>query len=274
MLVRVARGQGYEATGAARTGTDIELDLTDLEDLQTALDTLQPDAVINCAAIVDHQACEDDPGAAYRVNARPVSALAEWSKSQHKPIVQVSTDQYYFASDPKVRHTEQSPVTLTGEYARSKFAGDQFALTSPHALVVRTNMVAARGGKGKKSLAEWAFEQIDADAPMTLFTDYFCSTIDARSLSEIMLDLLARGATGLMHVASSDTVSKKEFIEALAAARGVKLGGSRDGLAAEALPGRLLNLGLDVTRVTRATNHPMPGLETVAQRLAEDWERS
>ena len=160
------------------------------------------------------------------------------------------------------------------EYARTKFAAEEFALTAPSALVARTNMAAAQGGKGKQSIAEWAFSTIEARAPLTLFDDYFCSTIDAPSLATALFDLVEQGATSRLNVASSEVASKYEFVHALAAAVGVTLDWAKTGSAAALDPPRAIHVGLDVSRAEAVLRRSLPNLEEVAANFAAQRRRS
>ena len=261
--------RGWTGVSASRESGDLRLDVCDLSALDAVLAQESPDAVMNCAAIVDIPTCEAEPGEAYAVNARPLSVLARWANETGRPLIQVSTDQYFALGDGRAKHDEGAPITLLTEYARTKFAAEAFALTAPSALVVRTNMAAARGGRGKISIAEWAFDQIDARAPMTLFDDYFCSTLDAPSLATAMFDLVETGARGLINVASSEVSNKFEFIHALADAAGVKLDWAQIGSAAQLEPRRAIHVGLDVSKAERLLGRPLPGLAEVARNFAE-----
>ncbi len=58
--------------------------------------------------------------------------------------MQISTD-HYFCGQGDLKHDESAPVTLLNEYARTKYAGEAFALTNPEACVIRTNVVGFRG---------------------------------------------------------------------------------------------------------------------------------
>lgn len=271
VFAQVIEARGQTVVTAARTGATANFDIADLDALGDALKEWKPDGVINCAAIVDLAQCEADPGAAYAVNARPLSLLAGWSAASGRPLVQISTDQFFAGEDADAPHDEDAPVVFCNEYGRTKFAGEAFALTSPHALVVRTNMTSARPGRGKASIAAWAFAQLEARAPMTLFDDYYASTIDAPALAEAVLDLAARGATGRLNVAAREVFSKYELVHALAAAADIPLDWAKAGSGAALAPPRTLSAGLDVRRAETLLGRALPDLDTVARSLVAQW---
>lgn len=272
-----ALGEVIAATGtlrdikviaSGRSAEEWPVDLSDAAALDRLLEALSPDVVINCAAQVDLGACEADPAQAYAVNARPAASLAEWSWATGRPFVQISTDQFFNDGPPGAVHAEDAPVTLLNEYARTKFAGEAFALEAPGALVVRTNMAAARPGRTKTSIAAWAFDQIAQRAPLKLFTDYHCSTLDAPTLASAVWDLVDKGATGRVNVASAEPASKWAFVHALAESVGVSLDWARPASAMDLTPRRALNTGLDVSRAEALLGRPLPGLKQVAANFA------
>ncbi len=268
--------EGRPAAGAARTGADHAVDVRDLNALGRLLDTVDPAVVVNCAAVVDFTACARDPGLAYAVNARPLAVLADWCATRDRPLVQISTDQFFHnAAEPRTAHREDAAVTLRSEYARSKYAGEAMAQTHPGALVVRTNMAAARPSRGKPSIVTWALEAMAARAPMTLFDDYFCSTMDAPALAQAIVDLVRAEAHGVLNVAASTVFSKAEFVEALAAAQGRSLERVERVRAAEVLgPERALRVGLDVTRAEQVLGRSLPDLSQIADHFVNQWSHA
>ena len=136
--------------------------------------------------MTDLAACEADPAAAYAVNARAVAILAESCRTHGCRLVQVSTD-HYFTGDGAGLHDERSPVRFLNDYARSKFAGEAFALSLPNALVLRTNITGFRGWPDKPTFAEWSFTTITQGMPITLFDDSDTSTMDAHGFARALL---------------------------------------------------------------------------------------
>lgn len=264
--------RGHEVIAAARANAPLRLDVTDFEQLESVLYASAPDALINCAALTDIAACEADPGLAYRVNARPLAILAAWSRAIGRPLVQISTD-HYFTKGAGRPHAESEPVSLVNEYARTKYAGERFALLSPAALVLRTSIVGIRGWE-KPTLAEWAIAAIERDEPLTLFEDAFTSSIDVVTFARALFDLLERRTAGLLNLASSQVYSKADFVRALAARIGRELAPATAGSVAQLQPSRPKSLGLDVSAAERQLGYALPGLESVAAAVVEQYEES
>ncbi|MBA4801471.1 MAG: sugar nucleotide-binding protein [Euryhalocaulis sp.] len=265
------RQRGDSVVTAARRGADLPVDIRQTNWLSGALEAVKPDGIINSAAIVDLKACEADPELAHAVNAAPVGDLARWSRETGGALIQISTD-HYFDGDGDAAHDEDAPVTLLNEYARSKFAGEEYALEAPGALVVRTNVTGHNPGRETPTFADWAAASIRERRRLTLFEDFFTSTIDAESLAAAVLDLHAAGASGVLNVASSDVSSKWEFVHDLAAAMGIVLDWAERGTARGMTPPRALSLGLDVRRAEAILGRPLPDLLEVCAALADTIE--
>ena len=267
-VVAAARERGLEVVGVARSGADIAADLTVDDELRDAVERVRPRVVINAAALVNHTVAEDDPALAYRLNARLVGVLAEAARSVGARLVHVSTDQFW-TGDGDAKHPEDAPVRLLNEYARSKLAGETFALTAPDALVVRTNVTGLRHDQARPTFIEWVFAALHADDELTLFDDFYTSTMAAEHLAQALLDLADTSERGLLNVASSEVSSKATFIGAIADALGRALPPHKLASVRGLWPPRAESLGLDVARAERLLGRALPDLATTAGALVQ-----
>lgn len=264
-VMSVLKARGIRSYGAARSGTDFKIDVSNRMAMYQLLCRLEVDAVINCAACVDLSACEADHDMAYRMNAAPAGVLAAWSLQTEGRFIQVSTD-HYFDGDLPVKNDETSLVGLKNAYAASKFAGECMAREAPNALSVRTNICGAKKGFGK-----WVLDSLLDEAPMGLFTDYFTSTMHVRDCAEGLVDLLSSGETGVINLASREVSSKYDFIHAVADQLNIRLDWADTRSAADLTPARALACGLDVSRAEAVLGRTLPTLsETVRTLVLED----
>lgn len=252
------------ARGSDGSRPDRNVDITNDEQLLGLLAGIEPDGVINCAANIFIDQCEADPAMAYRVNARPLSLLADWSRKLERPLIQISTD-HYFVEGERSLQPETAPVTLVNEYARSKWIGEQLALLSPHSLVLRTNIVGAMKGHGR-----WVATSLRDKGPMTLFMDFFASPIHVDAMATAALDLYDRNGRGVYNLASRDVSSKGEFIYAVAKAMQVTPDWVVEGSGRQLATKRAMCLGLDVSRAEKTLGYKLPTLEETARALAEE----
>jgi dTDP-4-dehydrorhamnose reductase len=271
-LMYEIKRRGIEVIGMARRGADISCDVVDDRTLSNIILSIKPQIIINSAAIVSLAKCEDKPDYAYLINARPASILAEISLKTGIYFIQISTDHYY-TGDCNIKHTEEHPIRLINEYARTKYAAERFALTCPNALVVRTNIVGFRNRNDTPTFVEWAIQNIENNSPITLFDDYFTSSIHVAQFSSALLDILEKRPCGVLNLASREIFSKKTFICALAEKMGyplinVKIGSVFDAGDAS----RAESLGLDVRKAETILDYELPTLEEVITSIVEEYE--
>lgn len=269
-LVLEGQRRGAVVRMAARNGAELRVDLASEDSLAAALAAVQPTTVINCAAITSIDICSQDQAAGWRVNARGVALLADLCRSAGAGLVQISTDHYY-SGDGTRRHAEGDPVVLVNDYARTKYAGEAFALTHPSALVVRTNIVGFRGWE-QKTLVEWAIETLAAGRPMVLFDDFFVSSLDVHACARAIFDLVDKAATGICNVASHDVFSKADFISALAGRLGLSLDRTERGSVDRMQVRRADSLGLDVSHAEAMLGYRLASLDEVVGALAREYE--
>jgi dTDP-4-dehydrorhamnose reductase len=265
-IMAEAARRGVKAIGAARRGAEFSLDIENPEAISKAFVELKPSMVLNAAALTNIDVCEKDPGLAYRVNARAVSLLAEACRFHDAKLCHVSTE-HYFTGDGKARHDEQAPVRLINEYARSKYAGEAFALTAPNALVARVNIVGWRGWKDQPTYVEWAMDVLSNHKPFKLFFDVFTSPLDVRACAGGLFDLCDKGASGIVNLGGREVSSKGEFITALAKGLNINPDWAEKGSVKELAALRAESLGLDVTLAEKLLGYRLATTQEVVAAL-------
>ena len=271
-IVVEAQRRGFKTVGAARRNAEISVDLVDDDSIASVLRAVNPSMVINAAALTDLDRCTRFPDEAWRVNARAVGVLANLCNRSRTKLIHVSTD-HYFVGDGAARHDETAPVSLINEYAASKYAGEELALVAPSNVVIRTNIVGFRGWKGQPTFLEWLTDTLTAGDPISLFDDFYVSSIGTLQFAAAMFDLLDRGGNGLVNLSSRDVFSKKTFIEKFATKFGFPLIEARAGSVSELDIPRAESLGLDVGKAESILGRRLPGLGQVVDNLFDDHAR-
>ena len=262
---------GIQVFGVDKADSDFCFDLIDDEKVEDCVRQVSPDVIVNAAAIVDISICEKDPGSAYRVNGRLPGILAELCRKYGGYFVQISTDHYYIGHGSQI-HRETDNVELVNEYARSKYVGEQLALTYGNSLVLRTNIVGFRG-HGKPTFIEWALQTISDGAPMSLFNDFYTSSICVSDFARILVDLLQLRPLGTYNLASSTVSSKKQFILALSnAVFGYAPNYSEDSVKNISGVRRGNSLGLDTAKIEALLGYKMPSMEETIERIAIEYK--
>lgn len=268
-LVCEAKIRGYDVTGAARRDVEVTCDLSDTDSCEEVFMKVQPDFVINAAAVTDFSHCERDPVWVAKVNGVAPGVFARLSQQWNARFIHVSTDHFFLDDGPKA-HLECERVTLVNSYARSKFFGEMNTLTTPTSLVLRTNIVGFNGLRNQPTFADWVFNVVEGQADATLFDDYFTSPIGVVAFSSCLFDVIELGATGLLNLASREVSSKLKFIEAVADAFGSPLKNVKR-VSVRSLPvTRANSCGLDVSLAESILSKKLPTLEDVVAELINE----
>ena len=192
----------------------LQADLTVPGAIERVLEQSQPDWVIHCAALAVLEACEADPVLAHQLNSEVPGKLAEHVARGGARLVHISTDAVFDGQRGGYSEADQpNPLSV---YARSKLEGERaVALANPQAIVARVNLFGWSLG-GKRSLAEWFYNNLSAGRQVMGFTDVFFCPLLANDLAWLLLLMLENGLSGLYHVVASDCNSKYTFGLALA----------------------------------------------------------
>ncbi|MGH9663389.1 MAG: SDR family oxidoreductase, partial [Bryobacteraceae bacterium] len=121
-LKREFAARGYDVTGYERTSVDI----TDAARVERRLATLDPAVVVNAAAYNQVDVAEQEPQAAFLVNALAVRNLAMACRQVDARLVHFSTDYVFDGAAGRAYSEDDVPHPL-GAYAVSKLAGELYA---------------------------------------------------------------------------------------------------------------------------------------------------
>jgi len=112
-------------SGRLPDGTACErADLLEPASLPALLDRVAPDRVLNAAAYTAVDRAEDEPDAAFRINAEAPGVLARACADAGIGLVHFSTD-YVFDGSGRRPWREDDPTGPLGVYGASKLAGEQ-----------------------------------------------------------------------------------------------------------------------------------------------------
>ena len=223
--------------------TILKANLLDHGAVEQLLDESQPDWVIHCAALANLEACENDPELARELNTEVPRKLAQHCRKGGARLLHVSTDAVFDGQTGG--YTEQDSPNPLGTYAQTKYQAElAVAAANSEAITARVNLF-GWSLKGRRSLAEFFFNNLLADNPIMGFTDvYFCPLL-VNDIAYIFIKMLDRGLTGLYHVLSSDSMTKYDFGVTIAR----RFGFNSDLIA----PKSVLESGLKVARSPNLT---------------------
>ncbi len=188
----------------------LKQDLLDADAVESVLDLAQPEWLINCAALADLEACEDNPDIAKRLNTDLPRHLARACKARNIPFVHISTDAV-FDGEKDGFYTEEDKPNPQSVYSKTKFEGEWAVLTEdPKALVARVNFYGWSLG-GRRSLAEFFHHNLTNNKSMSGFTDIIFCPMLVNDTARTLVKMLQRGLSGLYHLVGPQAMSKYQF---------------------------------------------------------------
>ena len=140
------RSAAYQVFPLSHSG----LDCTEPEAVRRVLGSLSPDVVVNCAAFVRVDDCEEGPEAAFRVNTLGARFVAEACAALDATCVYISSD-YVFDGEKGEPYTEEDTPSPLSVYGVSKAAGEQLVRISleKHHIVRCSGLFGVAGASGK-----------------------------------------------------------------------------------------------------------------------------
>lgn len=196
IMQQAAQSQGWEVLAP----THAACDLAKPEQVSDMVLSSGAAAVVNCAAISGLEACMDDPLQAHCVNAMSPAAMALACRHTGARMVHLSTDYVLEGGRPGLKD-ESTRCKPANTYGESKREGELQVLESlPQALVLRVSWVC--GNPAKPAFAEQILAKALNGNPLAAIADKYSLPTDAADIARVVLELLARPVSGILHVCS------------------------------------------------------------------------
>jgi len=190
-----------------------EADCTQAEQVRDVITRLRPDHVINCAAFVRVDDCEDQPRAAFEVNAVGALNVARACAMVDACCVYISTD-YVFDGNKESPYVESDVPNPINVYGASKLAGEYLVRqAAPRWLIVRVaSLFGKTGARGKGgNFIETILSKAKSGVPLRVVNDIKISPTCTRDAAVVIRALLETGAGGIAHAANSGACTWYEF---------------------------------------------------------------
>jgi dTDP-4-dehydrorhamnose reductase len=199
----------YQLT--ALTRADIDIRKADLVD--QALTSQKFDVVINSAAYVRVDDCEQEVETAFSINAIGALNVARACRDINALCVYISTD-YVFRGDRPDPYTEADIPDPINIYGTSKLTGEYLVKqTTPRSLILRISSVFGKAGASGKggNFVETMIKKAKAGDPLKVVNDIFMSPTYTYDAARLLDTLLQENSTGVIHGANSGSCSWHEF---------------------------------------------------------------
>lgn len=187
------------------------LDLGSNEAVRAALEPLEFDALINCAAITNVDRCETERAEAMQVNAHAVGEMARICAEKNARMIHISTD-YVFDGETEGPLDESSPARPVSVYGESKLAGESelLGVSSEH-LAVRVSWIF---GPDRPSFVDALLQRALKEDCVSAVADKFSSPTYSLDAAQYLEPLLERGsAGGVLHLCNAGGCSWRDYAQ-------------------------------------------------------------
>jgi dTDP-4-dehydrorhamnose reductase len=189
-------------------GSDYNVDLSSKDKSYELFDKINPDFIVNLAAITNVDQCESDINLAYLVNTRIAENIACYSNSKNSLfIVHISTDHIYNQSG-----SNEEDVVILNSYAMTKYCAEK-SFSKNNAVVLRTNFFGKSLSSKSEGLCDSIYKSVHTGNEIKLFNDVFFSPLSIDSLGNVILVCLEKKIPGIYNVGSKGGMSKEKFLK-------------------------------------------------------------
>lgn len=207
LLHRLEKNDEYKLIG-----TDIDVDITDIKEVEQAVDIYRPSIIINCASISNAAYCEENMVEAFKVNALGVRNLASASRRINAKLIQMSTDDI-FDGKTAATLTEYDTPEPQNVYGKSKLAGENYVRElNPKHLIIRSSWVY---GIGNEDYFSYVAEQGKNGNKFKAPVDKISTPTSAKSLAKFVECLIDKVEYGTYHASCEGICSRYEFAKTI-----------------------------------------------------------
>ncbi len=200
----------YEVFGVARQSgnyVDQVLDVTDAKALESYLEKVRPDYVINCVGALVSQS-QDDVPSTILLNSYLPNFLSQLGNKFNYKLIHISTDCVFSGKDGQ--YTEKSYRDGDDNYARTKALGE---VVNDKDLTIRTSIIGPELKTNGTGLLDWFFKQ---NGTINGYTQAYWSGVTTLELAKATVEFLKQGTTGLYQLCAKEKISKFDLLKRFA----------------------------------------------------------
>jgi len=215
-------GQGHAVTSL----THEQVEVASLESVQSALESIRPDLVVNTAAYHHVEKCEANPELTFAVNGMGARNVAQVTDSLRATLIHISTD-YVFDGTKRTPYTEDDPANPLNVYGNTKLSGEHFVRSiNPRHFVVRVSAIYGANpcrAKGGLNFVEQMLKLSREREELRVVDDEFVTPTPTVDIAQQLVELSKSSHYGLYHATAEGGCSWYEFAAAIFELTGTKV---------------------------------------------------
>ncbi|XRO75829.1 dTDP-4-dehydrorhamnose reductase [Methanocaldococcus sp. 28A] len=186
------------------------VDITNENKIKETIKTINPDYVINTAAMTNVDLCETERDLAYKINALGAKYIGEICKEIGCFLCHISTD--YVFDGEKGNYTEEDPINPINYYGYTKAEGERLLneLDYDAISIVRISVPYCISPV-KDNFFMWVLEKLKNNEVVNAVIDQWNTPTYVNELVEGIIKIYENYDNGLLHFGGGEKVSRYEF---------------------------------------------------------------
>jgi dTDP-4-dehydrorhamnose reductase len=186
------------------------VDITNESKIKETIKNINPDFVVNTAAITNVDLCETERELAYKTNALSVKYIGEACKNLNIPLCHISTD--YVFDGEKGNYVEDDEINPINYYGWTKAEGEKilnelnYDLTS----IVRIS-VPYCVSPVKTNFFLWVLNTLKEGKEVNAVIDQWNTPTYTDELTNGIIKIYEKDVNGILHFGGGEKVSRYEF---------------------------------------------------------------
>lgn len=278
-IASVARSQGWNVTIAdpvRKKGLgEIDwrsADITDPASVQEVFEAVNPDAVVNTAAVASLDVAEANKESTFKINVEGAENIARACTESSARYLFFSSDAVYEGvGSGYAEMDEPAPVNYYGETKAE--AETRIQAACPDAVIIRISLVLGFPVTSGNSFVAALEQKLAEGGEVPCPTDEVRTPIDVLTLSESVLELVSGSYSGIIHLGCTESIDRYRLTQRIARKMGHGVERIKPQAPAAPQPGRAprhKNGIIDVSRAREMLSTPMLSLEGTINRAFED----
>ena len=194
----------------------LDLDITNENQVNRALESFKPNSVINCAAMTNVDACEKNQEDCWDINVNAVKYIATASELVNAHLVHLSTDFIFDGKDgPYAEIDSPNPLHF---YAKSKYESEKIVqkIMTKWSIARTIIIYGITDSMSRSNLVIWAKKEMENGNSINVINDQYRSPTLAEDLAKGCISVVDHSAYGIYHLSGPKTYSILELVNIVA----------------------------------------------------------
>ncbi|MFK8061236.1 MAG: NAD(P)-dependent oxidoreductase [Polaribacter sp.] len=194
----------------------ISIDITHEEKLKKSILEIQPNFIINTAAMTNVDACENNKTECDLLNVTVVKWLAEISSTVNAHLIHISTD--FIFDGVKGNYKETDTPNPLSYYGLSKLKSEEILTNSEiNFTILRTILVYGKVfDMSRSNIVLWVKQMLEKGKEITIVDDQFRTPTYVEDLAMACKISMDKKATGVFNISSKELLSIYEIAQQIA----------------------------------------------------------